>query len=591
MKFPVLVRGGEGPRLEFVEEIPEDALLVGAFSAREGATWLPSPTLLLNANFADLSAEEIFKVALAERARFQENVWKSYVVEVRGPVAVISKRPEALKDFLETYGGLLELRPFSLKKDPSFPVIEDLSFQARRNSYLLSYLAWTPVEEERCLYCGLCGRACPKEALGPELTIDPERCDLCRECEKVCPEGALDLSRYERIEEEFPYLLFLEGPPSHLPRLPGRVFSAEEREDLFRQMGSYEVVEAVRHTPTRCQFIPRLGIGCELCQKGCPKEAVFKDEEGLSLDHLLCETCGLCVSLCPTGAMEEARFDDRSFWAYFKEIPLSGRTVIILSEETAQRFWWRQKEGLGAVFFLVHPNPRAVHLGQVLFLLARGAAQIVFPAGEAPRGLSFMAALTEGLLGRKAVIEEELKDLSPKTPGPHLQIETDFPFPGRRKALLALLSRLWEEAGRPALSLKAPGFGRPELDAQACTLCLACLNVCQTEALAADAENFALTLTPLLCVACGACAKVCPEGALSLTPGLTLSEEVFGRQVLVKDEPLRCARCGKVFGTKKSQERVSEKLKELGRFTEVLRIMDLCEDCRVLTLLMEEKPR
>jgi pyruvate formate lyase activating enzyme len=56
---------------------------------------------------------------------------------------------------------------------------------------------------ERCLQCGACAQACPREAidLDSPARVDRARCDLCGQCADVCPPGALRLvGKYWPVE-------------------------------------------------------------------------------------------------------------------------------------------------------------------------------------------------------------------------------------------------------------------------------------------------------------------------------------------------------------------------------------------------------
>ena len=594
MKIPFLHR--KKGRLSLKEAsseelIPPEAVLVGIFpKAKSTCTWPVSPTLFLNANLGQLSPEELFRLALAEKGRLEENLSRSYTVDTRKPVAVLSKEPSKLSQFVEIYGGLLEIRPFLLGKDSAFPVIEDLRIEALEDGYRLSYLLWSPFDEEKCNFCAQCGRSCPSKALKPDLTIDPLLCDGCRQCEKVCPSQALDLSRYEEISEDFQYLLFLEEAPEGLSRLAGHFFLHDQIEELFKVYGVFQVIEAVRFEPGSCQYEPRLKVGCRLCLETCPANALEPAAEGRRINHLKCIDCGRCVSLCPTGALQESRFDDRSFFSYFRDLDfLQGKVVVIGSEASLQRLWWERGGSYQGTFFLAHPNPQAIHQAQILFLLALGAQGIIF-LEKAPReALHWSNYFFEALFNCQPVQKMDVAEFKPQVLAPlRLQnIFQDFSFSGRRLQLARLLYFFWEEAQRPTLHLEGETFGSLKLEKEICTLCLACLNACHTGALKADPKNFALLGQTILCVACNACVALCPEKALVLTPGVDLKENAFSSRVLIQDEPLRCTKCGKIFGTKKSLLKVSQCLQETGRFQELIPLLELCEDCRVRKMFDE----
>ncbi|MCX7804953.1 MAG: NAD(P)H-dependent oxidoreductase subunit E [Planctomycetota bacterium] len=54
-------------------------------------------------------------------------------------------------------------------------------------------------------------------------------------------------------------------------------------------------------------------IGCTRCAQACPADAIRPDPyEKHEVDDVRCERCGICISVCPTGAVEIAPRSDRS---------------------------------------------------------------------------------------------------------------------------------------------------------------------------------------------------------------------------------------------------------------------------------------
>ncbi len=593
-KRPLLIKKEEGYLLTWEEDPSSSVILKGEFGPAEDSPKAPltSPTLLLNATF--FSEEELLALALSEKGRFEENFFKTYEIDTRKePVAIVSNNPTKLQKFLETYGGLFKARAFCLRKNPDFPLIEDLTIAYEAGAYLFSYLFWAPVDEEKCLSCGLCGRSCPKEAISPGPRIDVSRCDFCRTCEKVCPSGAIDLFRYETREESFSRVVFLEEVPEGISRKKGRLFGPEELEEFFGSLGRFEISEVVRFQDGRCQFVPRFGSGCLLCLQSCPKEALEITEKGLKIDHFLCKECGSCVARCPTGALEFAPFDDRGFFSYLAGLPsLEGRVVVIGTEEELARFFWHPSyPEEGDFFFLAHGAPASLGPEKLLSLLAKGARNIVF-LSEAPEDYEFTNEILERLFRVRPIAKlqrEEFKEKFSRLSPVKISLKALPAFKGRRAYFRDLLYQFWLLAEKPAFALPARDFGWLEIAPSSCTLCLACLNECHTEALKADPQRLALTFEPALCVGCGICEEICPEKALRLEKTLRLDENFFEKLTLQQDEPVFCRRCGKYFGTRKSQEKVRNTLADLGRFNNMLSLLDYCEDCRVKEIFEEEE--
>jgi ferredoxin len=138
-----------------------------------------------------------------------------------------------------------------------------------------------------------------------------------------------------------------------------------------------------------------------------------------------------------------------------------------------------------------------------------------------------------------------------------------------------------------ALPQGAP-FGAIEVNAEGCTLCLACVSACPTGAMSADPDRPMLKFTEDACVQCGLCAATCPEKVITLTPQLDFRAATAAPRIMKQEDPFECISCGKPFGVKSTIERVTAKLEGKhwmfkGR-ADRLEVLKMCEDCRVVAM-------
>ena len=115
-----------------------------------------------------------------------------------------------------------------------------------------------------CLGFGNCVDACKYDALSivdGVAKVDPERCRGCMACAAVCPRGvivAVDYDNHTTI-----------ACASHAK---GAV--------------------TVRGCTAGC-------IGCGICKKICPHDAISIENNLAVIDYSLCTSCGLCAAVCP----------------------------------------------------------------------------------------------------------------------------------------------------------------------------------------------------------------------------------------------------------------------------------------------------
>lgn len=119
-----------------------------------------------------------------------------------------------------------------------------------------------------CLGYGTCVEACKFDAIhvvDGVAVVDKEKCTSCGECIAVCPRNIIELVPY--------------------------------KSNVVVDCKNIEFGKAVK---AECE----IGcIGCGICERSCPFDAIHLDGKIAKIDYTKCRECMICVEKCPTGAI------------------------------------------------------------------------------------------------------------------------------------------------------------------------------------------------------------------------------------------------------------------------------------------------
>lgn len=138
-----------------------------------------------------------------------------------------------------------------------------------------------------CVYCGLCARECPCDALTVDRKekiwkVDEDACVKCGACIDKCPKKCLSFGD------------------------AGGEAAADEAADDKKDAAKADEKKPAKKA--RKKKLPVLEsekcIYCRMCENICPREALSVEVEEWILDPEKCIGCGICAKDCPAEAIE-----------------------------------------------------------------------------------------------------------------------------------------------------------------------------------------------------------------------------------------------------------------------------------------------
>ncbi|GLP95688.1 4Fe-4S binding protein [Paraferrimonas sedimenticola] len=241
---------------------------------------------------------------------------------------------------------------------------------------------------------------------------------------------------------------------------------------LFASLMATETAETnvAKLNLERCANTRFRSVECRACEMACPTAAI----SDAAVNPERCINCGVCASVCKSDAIDGVKPAQRRFDGPW--LLLNAHEFIGIDELA---YWCRSKKLAGI----------------------------------------WVTSQDEALVARATALVHQLNQRKDGTLNA-LSV--------RQQARVDLAKRRWlrsaNDAGsraKQAFSTSAPsaiyakGFSIA-LDSEQCNACMACVNVCDSQAITTQDQKFQIDSDK--CIGCHHCTAACPEAALELSP-------------------------------------------------------------------------
>lgn len=387
---------------------------------------------------------------------------------------------------------------------------------------------------------------------------------------------------------------YLRADPKHGPSVAKAVF------DAAQMVGTFEKPLYVRLEPSLCAHSRAEKPACSNCLDACHTGAITSAGDHVVIDPLICAGCGACAALCPSGAIA---FDAPSTDGTFQQLETLARTFrtaggvnprLLVHDDThgTEMIQLAARFGRGLPADVIPLDISALaSFGHAEMLAAFGAGfadVMVLLAPKSDRVTITQEATLAAALSGRALPLLDMTDpdaLSDYLYGATASTAIASPIlpMGTRRQVTRTAAKALQGDKVIALPDTAP-YGAVLVDTDACSLCLSCVSLCPSGALADNPDQPQLRFQEDACLQCGLCSNICPEKAITLDPRMNLTDSALAQVVLHEEEPFACITCGSLFGVKSTIEKITEKL--AGKHSmfanpEAAKMIQMCDNCRV----------
>ena len=556
-------------------------------------------------------------------------------VLITGPMSAALYWADALKDRVEvTVLATGRTMGSELPVERAYPVYSGdiTSLAGWLGAFDVEWAQANPIDLDLCTRCNACIRACPESAIDWSYQIDLERCRDHRKCVAACgAAGAIDFDRQDtRRSERFDVVFDLHAtarirlhqpPQGYFAPGDDPVAQAKCAVEIATLTGEFEKPKFFNYKSNICAHSRSRQPGCTQCIDVCSAAAIRSDGDGIFVEPHLCVGCGACTTVCPSGALSYAYPSVPDLGARVKTLLATyaragGRDACLLlhaedSRDAIARLARRGKGLPARVIPMEVHHIASVGIDVWLAALAWGASQVaVLTTGdEAPEyraALAFQMQLGDTIANALGYQGEHFRiiDGTDVRGFDHAvrqwpvaltarMAATFAPTPEKRTTVGLALDHLALHAPVPQQVIPLPKgapFGAIAINADTCTMCLACVGSCPEAAILDNVEVPQVRFIESKCVQCGICAATCPEHAITLTPRLNLTPGAKAPAVLNEAGIFLCTGCGKPLGTDKMIATMLGKLSGHSMFAEpgALDRLKMCADCRVMDLIRNE---
>jgi ferredoxin len=387
---------------------------------------------------------------------------------------------------------------------------------------------------------------------------------------------------------------YLRADPNHPPAVAAATLAASH------MVGTFEKPLYVKTNDLLCAHSRAEQTGCTRCIDLCPTGAIVPDGEHVTIDPMICAGCGACSAVCPSGAIS---YDAPPVDMVFRRVQTLAKTFIdagghaprllVVNAHGSEMISLSARHGRGLPADVIPLEMTALNAfghAEVVAALAAGFATVtILPSPSTDMdALGAQVALATALSGPEQVNILNLSDpdamsdalYAAEVPAP---VKTPMRPMGSRRQITRQSARALHPQDETLPLPEGAPYGAVLINKDSCTLCLSCVSLCPSGALADNPDLPQLRFQEDACLQCGICASVCPEDAIGYEPRLNLTDIALSQEVLNEEEPFPCVECGELFGVKSTIDRITDKLKDHAMFSDPgkLRMIQMCDNCRI----------